>query len=320
MKQQKINFYDIPIVDYLLLIGEPIESVSRNYYQHQNHDSLKINSSKNYFVWNSRSSEKNSRGGVVQYLQIVHNLSLKQALDKIEYDLLGKDLNSLETNKKAYPEKFKYRVQEKDVLLETQKYLVTKRKIPNRTVRKFIDLDLISQNNNKEIIFKWKKDNEVVGFSKQGTVKLTEEQKEKYMYKKDYFKYVAPTTEEHAYWGFNYLNGKPKHLYFFESAIDLMSYYSLFEKELEQQKDYWLIAIDGVAIEKVFSFIAYGIEHLGLAETLSSLNVCFDNDKAGIQAFEELSIREIKGINFTHDKPEQEGYDWNDVLMKGRTK
>lgn len=58
MEKHKVDFYNIPIVDYLLSIGEPLESVGHNYYQHKHHDSLKINQRKNYFVWNSRSSEK----------------------------------------------------------------------------------------------------------------------------------------------------------------------------------------------------------------------------------------------------------------------
>ena len=40
---EKIDFYNVPIVDYLLSIGEPIEKLSNSYWQHKNHDSLKIN-------------------------------------------------------------------------------------------------------------------------------------------------------------------------------------------------------------------------------------------------------------------------------------
>ena len=47
MEKHKVDFYNIPIVDYLLSIGEPLESVGHNYYQHKHHDSLKINQRKN---------------------------------------------------------------------------------------------------------------------------------------------------------------------------------------------------------------------------------------------------------------------------------
>ena len=107
MEKHKVDFYNIPIVDYLLSIGEPLESVGHNYYQHKHHDSLKINQRKNYFVWNSRSSEKNSRGGVVQYMQIMHNLSLQETLSKLSEDLDGKVLPAIP--KKSYPKKFNYK-------------------------------------------------------------------------------------------------------------------------------------------------------------------------------------------------------------------
>lgn len=72
-------YEEISIVDYLLSINEPIEKCGDNYYQHSEHDSLKINVRKNYFVWNSRIGEKNAKDGILQYLQIVHGLSFEQA-------------------------------------------------------------------------------------------------------------------------------------------------------------------------------------------------------------------------------------------------
>lgn len=315
-KKEEIDFYNIPIADYLLSIGEPIEKQSNSYYQHKDHDSLKINIRKNYFVWNSRLGEDNSTGGVVQYLQIMHSLSLHEALKKIEEDITGESGKEIKTFKKPknhYPKNFNYRVKEDTVPIEAQKYLVAKRKIPNRIIRHFFSLDLISQNKNEEIVFKWYKGNEVVGFNKEGTVKLTDEQKEKYNYKKDYFKYIAPTTEEDTMWGFNYLVGDPKHIYFFESSIDLLSYYTLHEEELLEQDNYWLVAINGVAVEKVFTFLQYGVKNLELEEELKSLNICFDNDEAGNKALRKLQTGTVKGIEFLDKRP-RELKDWNDVL------
>lgn len=319
-KKSNIDFYNVPLVDYLLSIGEPIVAAGRNYYQHQEHDSLKINVSKNYFVWNSRYGEKNSRGGVVQYLQIMHDLSLAEALNKVECDLTGKELQAVKKKEKAYPKNFNYRVKEVFVPIEAQRYLVAERKIPNHIVRHFFSLDLISQNENNEIVFKWYKGYKVVGFTKQGTQKLTNELKEKYNTNRDYFKYVAPTTEEHTYWGFNYLVGKPKHLFFFESPIDLISYYTIYEKYFLENKDFWLISIDGVAIDKVIKIIAYGAKYLGLKDYLESLNICFDNDKAGKEALKSLQELRVLGQEFQNKTPKQLK-DWNKVLqMKGEIK
>lgn len=310
---EKIDFYNIPITDYLLSINEPIEKISNSYWQHKDHDSLKINTRKNYFVWNSRIGEENATGGVIQYLQIMHSLSLTEALNKVEADLIGKKLKTFKKAKSHYPKHFNYRVKESYVPIEAQRYLVAERKIPNRIIRHFFSLDLISQNKQKEILFKWYKGDKVVGFDKQGTKELSKEQQEKY--KRKFMKYVAPTTKDDTMWGFNYLVGEAKHLYFFESSIDLLSYYTLYEKELLEQNNFWLIAINGVAIQKVLSFIAYGIKHLSLEEELETLNVCFDNDTAGREGLRKLQTGTIEEIEFQDCQPTKLK-DWNDVLKE----
>lgn len=316
-KKSDIDFYNIPIAEYLISIGEPIESVGRNYYQHKQHDSLKINANRNYFVWNSRSGEKNSSGGVVQYLQIMHDLTLAEALNKVESDLSGKEIKALKKKEKAYPKAFNYKVKEVFVPIEAQRYLVAERKIPNSIVRYFFSIDLIGQNENGEIIFKWFKGERVVGFTKQGTQKLTDEQKEKYRTSREYFKYVAPTTKDDTYWGFNYLVGKPKNLYFFESPIDLLSFYSLNQKQLLEKGDFWLISIDGVAIEKVIAFIEYGQQHLQLKDCLETLNACFDNDDAGLSALNRLQVYDFYNVPFKDKRPDA-AEDWNEYLkLKG---
>lgn len=313
---EKFDFYNVPIVDYLLSIGEPIEKQSTNYWQHQQHDSLKINVRKNYFVWNSRQGEDNYTGGVIQYLQIMHSLSLKEALNKVEKDLTGKDLKTFQKTKPHYPKHFNYRVTESHVPIEAQRYLVAERRIPNRIIRHFFSLDLISQNKQKEIVFKWYKGDKVVGFDKQGTQELSEEQQKKYNRK--YFKYVAPTTEKDTMWGFNYLVGDPKHLYFFESSIDLLSYYAIHEEELLEKGNFWLMAINGVAVQKVFAFMEYGLKHLDLEEKMESLNACFDNDDAGSQALEQLQSGTFNELEFNDCRP-KEVKDWNDELKEKRT-
>ena len=309
----KIDFYNIPIIDYLKLINEPIEKVGNQYYQHKFHDSLKINARKNYFVWNSKSSEPNSRGGVVQYLQIVLGLSLKEALSKIESDL-GEGWLTLSKPKPDYPKYFNYRVKEVLVPLEAQRYLVAKRKIPNNIVRYFFSRGLISQNENQEIVFKWYKGEEVVGFTKQGTIPLSLEEKEKYHYKRDYFKYVAPTTEEHTFWGFNYGEGTPENVYVFESEIDLLSYYALNQKAL---KNFWLVSLNGVAFKKLSAIMDYAMKNMDLKAHLKNLVICYDNDQAGRQAWNEINSFNLRGIQIVNGLP-VEHKDWNEVIQKNK--
>ncbi|HIB1929536.1 hypothetical protein [Enterococcus faecalis] len=136
-------YEEISIVDYLLSINEPIEKCGGNYYQHSEHDSLKINVRKNYFVWNSRIGEKNAKGGILQYLQIVHGLSFEQAKKQLENYKGDKNIKISRIDN-HYPKVFNYKVKEKVIPLDMQKYLVFNRKIPNTIVKYFHNLDLIS--------------------------------------------------------------------------------------------------------------------------------------------------------------------------------
>lgn len=307
--EEKIDLYNIPIVSYLLSIGEPIEPISHNYYQHKVHNSLKINISKNYFVWNKMITNPLAKGGVIQYLQIMHNLTQNEAIAKVVKDLKGIKLEK--PKQKPYPKNFNYRQNEIDIPLNSLKFLVFNRKLPNHIVKKFFSLNLIQQNERKEIIFKWYKNKQIVGFSRQGTVKLTNEEKEKYHTTRDYFKYVAPTTEENTFWGFNYMEGEPENIYFFESPIDLLSYLAINEKQL---KNFWLISIDGLAKEKVESFIEYGTNNFDFENKLKSLNICFDNDEAGRNAMSYFEDLKIFNINFTNQLPVN-FKDWNEELI-----
>lgn len=307
--EEKIDLYNIPIVSYLLSIGEPIEPISHNYYQHKVHNSLKINISKNYFVWNKIKNNPLAKGGVIQYLQIMHNLTQNEAIAKVVKDLKG--IKFEKPKQKPYPKNFNYRQNETDIPLNSLKFLVFNRKLPNHIVKKFFSLNLIQQNERKEIIFKWYKNKQIVGFSRQGTVKLTNEEKEKYHTTRDYFKYVAPTTEENTFWGFNYIEGEPENVYFFESPIDLLSYLAINEKKL---KNFWLISIDGLAKEKVEAFIKYGTNNFDFENKLKSLNICFDNDEAGRNAMSYFEDLNIFNINFTNQLPVN-FKDWNEELI-----
>ncbi|MQQ79391.1 DUF3991 domain-containing protein [Lactococcus lactis] len=306
---EKIDLYNIPIVSYLLSIGEPIEPISHNYYQHKVHNSLKINISKNYFVWNKMITNPLAKGGVIQYLQIMHNLTQNEAIAKVVKDLKGIKLEK--PKQKSYPKSFNYRQNEIDIPLNSLKFLVFNRKLPNHIVKKFFSLNLIQQNERKEIIFKWYKNKRIVGFSRQGTVKLTNEEKEKYHTTRDYFKYVAPTTEENTFWGFNYMEGEPENVYFFESPIDLLSYLAINENQL---KNFWLISIDGLAKEKVEAFIKYGTNNFDFENKLKTLNICFDNDEAGRNAMSYFEDLNIFNINFTNQLPVN-FKDWNEELI-----
>lgn len=328
MKQnqnRQIDLKSIPVAEYLLSIGEPLVKISNFYYQHKEHDSLKVNTKHNYFVWNSRRAEKNSYGGVAQYLMIMYELTFVEALKKITADFNNTNFELVKIPEKKYPKNFYYRVKESHKSLQLKRYLMAKRKISARVVDLFMKQDLIAMNNKDEIIFKWYRDSKIVGFSKQGTQKLTEEEKNKYHYKRDYLKYVAPTTKKDTYWGFNFLVGKPLNLYFFEGGVDLMSFLSLYYEDLMNKGDFWLIFTDGVVGEKIYSFIAAANQMLNDSDyDIESLHCCYDNDKTGSEMLAFLQTRQYsrkdqKKVQWTDNIPplrrEEETADWNSEIV-----
>jgi hypothetical protein len=179
----------------------------------------------------------------------MYDMTKEQARIKVSQDLKGGKIESVQ-KEQEYLESFSYTEEEQPTTFQAHRYLVKERKLPNRIVKKFIENGLIRESVYQEVIFKWKKNQCVVGYSKQGTVKLTKEQQKRYQTERTYFKYIAPTTEEDTYGGFNYLVGQPKNIYFFVSAIDLLSYYTLYESELHSIGDFWLVSYEGLGAGK----------------------------------------------------------------------
>ncbi|HGC6071026.1 TPA: hypothetical protein ACIZEU_003524, partial [Enterococcus faecium] len=77
---------------------------------------------------------------------------------------------------------------------------------------------LIKQDKKGNVLFLWKKDQEIVGCTEQGTRKFFHEGKQKDVT----WKKIQENSKEYS--GFNVTFGQPDKMYFFESEIDLMSY------------------------------------------------------------------------------------------------
>ncbi|MFJ7728592.1 hypothetical protein ACIQXV_20910 [Neobacillus sp. NPDC097160] len=106
--EEKDRANNINILDYLLSIGEPLKNEGNNFYRHKDHNSLVVNSRKNYFSWNSR----NVSGNAVTYLMNVYNLPFQYAVKKINDDLGDQDLSNFKAPEPTYPSKFNYDVNE----------------------------------------------------------------------------------------------------------------------------------------------------------------------------------------------------------------
>lgn len=309
----------IMLIDYLLGIGEPLHRTGSKTYSHDQHDSLVVDLKKNYFYWNSRSVGGTSG---ITYLIAMYGFSYEAAKSKYIDDVkrLGLDDGKHFSKPFKYPQKFNYTIKSQPSRRHALKYLVVTRGITNKIVNQAKNAGLIDEDTNQNIIFKWLKHGKVIGYNKQGTTLLTVKEKKKFHTKRPYLKRTQPTTKEGTYWGFNWLVGQPKNIYFFESEIDLLSYKCLFENSLN---DYWLISLTGLSLEKIKYFVIDAQEKLK-EERIMSLHCCFDNDKAGDTAYRTLSNIGVKSgdktIPFIDDRPARiEGIkDWNDFLIKRR--
>jgi hypothetical protein len=313
--EEKEKANNVNILDYLLSIGEPLKSEGNNFYRHDEHDSLVVNSRKNYFSWNS----KNVSGNAVTYLMNVYNISFQHAVKKINEDLGGQDLSKFKVPELTYPSEFNYDVKEVASTDHVFKYLVDDRKIDADLVQAFIKADLIKEDSYKNVIFKWKEHGELIGANLQGTREIPEEKR--LQADRPYFKKVLPTTKEATYSGFSITRGYPEKVLFFEAPIDLLSYLSMSRSKLTNCR---LISMDGLKQQTVFRTLKNTIKELReVGRDIESVTLCVDNDKAGKEFIGKLQNYEVKKkdgqcIPIKSDIPDlpkgQTKWDWNNEL------
>lgn len=272
------GFMEESIVKFLLSIGEPIEEESRGYYRHKIHTSLVVVEKKNYFFWNA----EQKGGGIYNYLIEVLGFTKEEAKKKIAETYKN---SSITTKRKPqetidYLKEFVYPVKISKNPYFSRRYLIQERQITRHIVENLLREQYICQDIYRNTVFNWWKDNEIVGVSKQLNKPILSKSDRKV------WKYTYPTTEENTFWGFNYKIGKPKNIYFFEGAVDLLSFFSLYESTLE---DVWLVETEGVKIQSLLTFVRHAknsLNQLGL--DIESLHICYDNDKAGNAAMKEI--------------------------------
>ncbi|MGG0888927.1 DUF3991 domain-containing protein [Cytobacillus horneckiae] len=313
--EEKEKANNVNILDYLLSIGEPLKSEGNNFYRHEGHDSLVVNSRKNYFSWNSR----NVSGNAVTYLMNVHNLSFQHAVKKINDDLGDNALFSYTKQEPTYPSEFNYDVKEVRTTENAFNYLVHDRKIDPDLVQALIRADLIKEDSYKNVVFKWKENGQLIGANLQGTREIPEDKR--IHADRAYFKKVLPTTKEATNSGFTFTRGYPDKLYFYEAPIDLLSYLSLNRSKLENCR---LISMDGLKHQTVFQTIKNTLKELKEnGRELESITLCVDNDSAGKEFIDKLKqynlqLKDGRNIPIEIDIPSmpkgQTKWDWNNEL------
>ncbi|WP_416656009.1 DUF3991 domain-containing protein [Bacillus amyloliquefaciens] len=286
---------DIDLLDYLEKKGETFVKQGK-YYRHTEHDSLIIR--ENMYAWNSR-GEKGY--GALNFIQMYYGMDFVSAvkeLNKEEYQLFDKSRKAPEVKQEPFSYE-KQRKLEVNHQTDIKKYLVDDRKIDPKIVNWLIGKDLIAQDKRKNVVFKWKKEGKVVGFDLQGTLPMKNS--------RGSFKYVAPNDAKNRNYGFNFDIGKPNKIIYFESSIDMLSYWSI---QKEKVKDARLISGNGLKIKTIAEAYKQATKE---GHKIKEIGLGVDNDDGG-NKFKDQVCQLLNSDMIKSYMPKTKGMDWNDEL------
>lgn len=322
------------ILDVANSLGMNMLKSSRNEYYWDEHDSFKINTSKNMFRWYS----KDIGGDVIQMVQTLRGVSFREAINYL-------DTGHFEEAKvqEVTREPFKYLLEKYETNFDNgRRYLKEVRSLSDETIDFFLKEKALALVNRKYqdgyseqvLVFKYFDDNQnIIGGTLQGIVP----NKDRYE-GKGYLKQIIYNSDGTA--GVNVtVEEKADRLIFFEAPIDMMSYYELNKHNLNNVK---LISMDGLkestiaryltehiitdeAMKKTLDFSnAVGYMNFIIKDTdyfdgnknADVITLAVDNDSAGRNFIEKL---EKIGLKFQTELPPQlknkEKTDWNEVLI-----
>ena len=322
------------ILDVANSLGINMLKSSRNEYYWDEHDSFKINTSKNMFRWYS----KDIGGDVIQMVQTLRGVSFREAINYL-------DTGHFEEAKvqEVTREPFKYLLEKYETDFDNgRRYLKEVRGLSDETIDFFLKEKALALVNRKYkdgyseqvLVFKYFDDNQnIIGGTLQGIVP----NKDRYE-GKGYLKQIIYNSDGTA--GVNVTVGeKANRLIFFEAPIDMMSYYELNKHNLNNVK---LISMDGLKESTVaryltehiitdearrktldfsnavdyMNFIIKDTDYFDHNKNTDVITLAVDNDSAGRNFIEKL---EKIGLKFQTELPPQlknkEKTDWNEVLI-----
>lgn len=322
------------ILDVANSLGMNMLKSSRNEYYWDEHDSFKINTSKNMFRWYS----KDIGGDVIQMIQTLRGVSFREAINYL-------DTGNFEEAKvqEVTREPFKYLLEKYETDFDNgRRYLKEIRGLSDNTIDFFLKEKALALANRKYkdgyseqvLVFKYFDDNQnIIGGTLQGIVP----NKDRYE-GKGYLKQIIYNSDGTA--GVNVTVGeKADRLIFFEAPIDMMSYYELNKHNLNNVK---LISMDGLKESTVaryltehiitdearrktldfsnavdyMNFIIKDTDYFDHNKNTDVITLAVDNDSAGRNFIEKL---EKIGLKFQTELPPQlknkEKTDWNEVLI-----
>jgi len=285
---------NVNLPEFLMSRGEPIKQMGRDgrygpRYRHEVHTSLIFQNSQ--YIWNSHQG-KERRGNAVDFVQLWYGWDFKTAISELTGETYTPTNPTIpQPKQKPNPVETFNPPNEGKNINRVIAYLSKTRKIQYETIKKCLSSKILSVDENNNAVFKILDENKIiVGAEVVGT--LTDKR----------FKQIAANTKPG--YGFTLKTGKTQDkACFFESPIDLLSYYDLFQNQLTS---HYLVSTAGLKE----SIVTATIDRYDL--DFHNVWICTDADQAGRDFAERMSGT----YGFNVHLPSDGFKDWNDILKK----
>lgn len=281
---ERANLVNLP--DFLRSQGFSLKQVGREYIL-QEHDSLHIKNNKAGEVGKWFRFSENKGGSNIQFVQEFMGLDFISAVELLSNEK-AIPFHSHSISKAEPPKNREITLHESTDLSRTMHYLHNGRGLSIASLEKLTAEGRLSQEEKTgNAVFKIFDENGLlVGAEKVGTSNVR-------------FKSFDKGAADG--YGFEIVSGKPANTYFFESAIDAISFADLYP----EQRDYRLVSMAGVKP----SVVTETMKRYAISP--ENIYLCTDNDKAGNEFAEKLIARYPAMKRVTPNGAK----DWNDILQ-----
>lgn len=281
---ERANLVNLP--DFLRSQGFSLKQVGREYIL-QEHDSLHIKNNKAGEVGKWFRFSENKGGSNIQFVQEFMGLDFISAVELLSNEK-AIPFHSHSISKAEPPKNREITLHESTDLSRTMHYLHNGRGLSIASLEKLTAEGRLSQEEKTgNAVFKIFDENGLlVGAEKVGTSNVR-------------FKSFDKGAADG--YGFEIVSGKPANTYFFESAIDAISFADLYP----EQRDYRLVSMAGVKP----SVVTETMKRYAISP--ENIYLCTDNDKAGNEIAEKLIARYPAMKRVTPNGAK----DWNDILQ-----
>ncbi|MBR1738409.1 MAG: DUF3849 domain-containing protein, partial [Firmicutes bacterium] len=288
------------LVDYLMYRGEQLKKVGNDEYTMPQHDSMRISSQKGYY-WNSRNVGGNALNFCIDY----YGMDFKTAVTEL-LNFNGRSIENIQNNISMPQEKPKaeHKPLPYDISEDTSKvfeYLTKTRMLDENIVKTLIESGSIAQDVKGNAVYKIFDEN-----SKLSGAEISGTSGERY---KQY-------TEQNG-GGFTVQPNKdkePSKLMFFESAVDLLSFYSFAKMNNKNIDDFRLISMGGLKDKVIETAISRYEEKNGVKP---SFFISDDNDEAGHKFNQKYpnNVYDITSTSIFKELGDSKIKDWNELLQ-----